>query len=161
MKYSLIVCALCLLAGAARARSLYVGAGHMSWRAALAAARPFDTIWVQGGEYREGASIEIAQPMTVIGVDWPLLDGELRYQPLSIRSSYVSVSGLRVANSPSNGLEDYAGIKVYNAHAVYVWGNRLENNYFGIYLSNCVRCVVTGNQLRASGTAEQTSGNGI
>lgn len=66
-----------------------------------------------------------------------------------------------MANSPSNGLEDFAGIKVYNARYVYVWGNRLDNNYFGIYLSNCVRCVVTGNLLHASGTAEQTSGNGV
>ena len=161
MKNSLIVCVLCLLAGAIHARSLHVGAGHMGWRPALDAAQPFDTLWVHGGEYREGASIEITKPMTLIGVDWPLLDGELRYQPLSIRSSYVSVSGFRVANSPSNGLEDFAGIKVYNARYVYVWGNRLDNNYFGIYLSNCVRCVVTGNLLHALGTAEQTSGNGV
>ncbi len=161
MKTSLIVAIVLLLGGTGFSRSWHVGPGQMTLPAAVAAAQPFDTVLVHGGEYRGGISVEITRPLVLIGLDWPLLDGENRCQPLSIRSSYVSVSGFRVANSPSAGLEDYAAIKVYNASQVYIWGNRLENNYFGIYLSNCRRCVVSGNHIQAAGTVEQTSGNGI
>lgn len=147
-------------AGAVFPRTIELAPGA-SLRAAVAQAHPFDTVLVHGGEYREGASVEITCPLVLIGLDWPLVDGENRYQPISVRSDYVSISGFRVANSPSAGLEDYAGIKVYNAAEVYVWNNRLENNYFGIYLSNAKRCHVSGNQLAALGTIEQTSGNGI
>ncbi|MBL7803619.1 MAG: nitrous oxide reductase family maturation protein NosD [Saprospiraceae bacterium] len=160
-KTLLVVIVLGLCAATAWSRSLHAGPGKMGLREALALAQPFDTVFVHGGEYRDTASFEITRPLTLIGLDWPLLDGANRLQPLSVRSNYVSVSGFRVANSPSAGLEDYAGIKVYNARYVYIWGNRLENNYFGIYLSNCVNCVVTGNHLQASGTVEQTSGNGV
>lgn len=151
---------LLVAAGTVFSRAIEVAPGA-SLRAAVAQARPFDTVLVHDGEYREGASVEITCPLVLIGLDWPLVDGENRYQPISIRSDYVSISGFRVANSPSAGLEDYAGIKVYNAAEVYVWNNRLENNYFGIYLSNAKRCHVSGNQLDAVGTIEQTSGNGI
>lgn len=161
MKHTLLVIGLLLCGSAAFSRTLHAGPGQMDLRTALDQARPFDTVLVHGGEYRVDRSFEINRPLILIGLDWPLLDGENRCQPLSVRSNYVSISGFRVANSPSAGLEDYAGIKVYNAVQVYIWGNRLENNYFGIYLSNCRHCVVSGNWIKASGAIEQTSGNGI
>lgn len=143
-------------------RSLFVvqGGPLASLRLAIAQAKPFDTLFVRG-EFREGASLEINKPLTLIGLDWPRIDGEQRYQPVSIRSDCVSISGFYITGAPSAGLEDYAGIKAYNAREVYIWGNRLENNYFGIYLAGCRRCTVTGNRVQAYGAAEQTSGNGI
>ncbi|MEQ1744679.1 MAG: nitrous oxide reductase family maturation protein NosD [Saprospiraceae bacterium] len=130
-----------------------------SIQAAVDAAKPYDTVHVRAGEFRE--AVTIGKPLTLLGEGWPLLDGEHRRQPLSIRSDHVSVSGFRVVRCGSGSLEDQAGIKVYNARYVYVFGNVLDDNYFGIYLSNSKHCWVTGNRLTAQGEVEQTSGNGI
>ena len=135
------------------------GTALSSIQVAVDKAMPYDTVLVRAGEYR--TPIIVAKPLTLRGEGWPLLDGEHRHQPLSIRSNHVSVSGFRVARCGSGSLEDQAGIKVYNARYVYVFNNILDDNYFGIYLSNSKRCGVTGNRLTAHGEVEQTSGNGI
>ncbi len=128
-------------------------------QAAVDKARPYDTVLVQGGEFR--TPVTVSKPLVLIGKGWPLLDGRHKHQPMSIRSNHVSVSGFRVARCGSGSLEDMAGIKVYNARYVYVFNNVLDDNYFGIYLSGSKRCWVTGNRLTAHGEVEQTSGNGI
>lgn len=159
-----IITLFCFVIGAwaATARTWVVAPGSAlpGLREAIGKARPFDTVLVQAGEYREGSLI-IDKPLTLRGQGWPVLDGEHLYQPLGIRSNYVSVSGFRVVRCGSKSMEDMAGIKVYNARYVYVFNNILEDNYFGIYLSASKHCWVSGNRLKAVGTAEQTAGNGI
>jgi len=162
MKRVALFLALALGASAVYARTWVVAPGtalaHI--RDAVSRAQPHDTVRVRAGEYREG-NITVNKPLVLLGEGWPLLDGENRHQPLSIRSDYVSVSGFRVVRCGSASMEDQAGIKVYNARCVYILNNILEDNYFGIYLSACKNCRVAGNRLKASGSVEQTSGNGI
>lgn len=150
----------CAWAATARTWVVAPGGAMASVQEAIEKARPFDTVLVRAGEYRE-RGITVNKPLTLRGEGWPLLDGEHNYQPLSIRSNYVSVSGFRVVRCGSKSMEDMAGIKVYNARYVYIFNNILDDNYFGIYLSASKRCWVSGNQLSATGTVEQTSGNGI
>lgn len=152
------LCGACILQ--ARTWDVAPGTALSSVKAAVAGARAFDTIRVHAGTYREGG-IVVDKPLVICGVDWPLLDGEHSYEPLSIRSSFVSVSGFHVAHCGETSLADMAGIKVYNAKNVYVFNNILDDNYFGIYLSNSINCQVSGNRMTAYGTAEQNSGNGV
>jgi nitrous oxidase accessory protein len=127
---------------------------------AIAKAQPHDTILVRAGIYRE-AGITVDKPLTLRGLDWPLLDGQNKYQPLSIRSNYVSISGFKVANCGATSLDDIAGIKVYKSKYVYVFNNILENNYFGIYLSASKHCWVSGNRMTSNASVEQNAGNGV
>lgn len=151
------------LAPAIQARTWVVAPGTAlsSIQAAIDRAQPFDTVRVQGGEYHVKGGTTVNKPLVLIGDGWPLLDGDQQYQPLSIRSDYVSVSGFRVARCGSASLEDVAGIKVYRSRWVYIFNNILENNYFGIYLSACRNTWVSGNRLQAEGSVEQSAGNGI
>ncbi len=126
---------------------------------AIAQAKPYDTVLVRGGRYREAVVVD--RPLTLRGEGRPVLDGEDARQPISVRANHVSISGFRVVRSGSGALEDLAGIKVYNARYVYIFNNDLDSNFFGIYLSNSRLCWVSGNTLRAYGEVEQTSGNGI
>ena len=162
MKQLILLVFLLAGAGALSARTWTVCPGTALSRIqeAIDRARPFDTVLVQAGQYREGG-IVVNKPLILIGENQPVLDGEHRCQPISVRSNYVSVSGFRIARCGSQSLEDYAGIKVYNAHHVYVFNNVLEGNYFGIYLSASRLCWVVNNRVTASGSEEQTSGNGI
>ena len=136
------------------------GSALSSIREAVGKAGPFDTVLVRSGIYTEGG-ITVIKPLILIGAGQPVLDGEHKYLPLGIRSDYVSVSGFRVVRCGSSSLEDQAGIKVYNARFVYIFDNVLEDNYFGIYLSNSKNCMVGNNRVSANGLVEQTSGNGI
>lgn len=160
MKHSItILLFLASLALQARVWVVAPGTELSSVQAAVDKARPYDTVLVRAGEYREPITVD--KPLALRGEGWPVLDGEHLRQPLSIKANYVSVSGFRVVRCGSGSLEDMAGIKVYNARHVYVFNNVLDDNYFGIYLSNSKHCWVTGNRLTAQGEIEQTSGNGI
>ncbi len=161
-KTALLISLLVSWAGILSGRTWTVapGTGLNRINDAIAMARPHDTIVVMAGAYQEGG-ITVNKPLTLRGEGWPLLDGENKYQPLSIRSSYVRVSGFRIVRCGTTSLDDIAGIKVYNARYVYVFNNILEDNYFGIYLSACKKIWVSGNRMSAHGTMEQNSGNGV
>ncbi len=163
MKISaLFICCSLLLVTALGARTWTVAPGTRlaSISETIRLAQAFDTVLVRAGVYREGG-ITVDKPLTLMGLDWPTLDGEHRYQPLTVRSNSVSVSGFRVIHCGETSLEDIAGIKVLNARYVYIFNNILEDNYFGIYLSNAKHCWVSGNRIRAHATVEQSAGNGV
>jgi nitrous oxidase accessory protein len=129
-------------------------------QAAIDQAQAFDTIFISRGEYREGP-VSITKPLTIIGLGRPVIDGQHKYQPIQIRSNYVSISGLKIINCGYSSIEDWAGIKVLVSRHVYIFDNILDNNVFAIYLSGSRQCVVSGNRIKAYGSVEQTSGNGI
>src|SRR5687768_15974089 len=52
---------------------------------ALTIAAPGDTIILQSGNYREG-SLRVTRPVVIIGINNPVLDGENKYQILTISS---------------------------------------------------------------------------
>ena len=64
-------------------------------------------------------------------------------------------------NSGYGTLDDPCGIKVYNRKNVVIQNNILDNNFFGIYIQNGLKCIVKNNKIRAYGKQEQLIGNGI
>jgi nitrous oxidase accessory protein len=136
------------------------GCGYRSIRAALSRSRNGDTLIINPGVYREG-NLVVDKHLTVIGRNFPEIDGEGKFEVLSIKASRVHIEGLKICRSSSGSLEDPCGIKVYNARQVYLTGNRLADNFFGIYLQYCSNCSVSGNTISGSHSGEQNSGNGI
>lgn len=119
-----------------------------------------DTVRVHKGVYKEG-NLLILHSICLLGVDLPVLDGQGLYEILSIKAGDVKVDGFVVAHSGFGTLEDPGGIKVYNAERVIISNNVLQDNFFGIYLQYCKNCEISGNKITASGTEEQSIGNGI
>ncbi|MEI2750542.1 MAG: nitrous oxide reductase family maturation protein NosD [Ferruginibacter sp.] len=146
----------------ARARVIEVGPGkdHNSIQQALAESNPGDTVLVIKAIYREG-NIIVMKPVCLIGTGYPVLDGEGRYEILSIKSDNVIVSGFHIRNSGQSGMEDYAGIKMYQCKNVLLENNLLDNTFFGIYAQYCNNCVIRYNRIQANKKQEQQSGNGI
>jgi len=144
------------------AATLHVGAGHpfLSMKDAFEAVADGDTVVVHGGIYKEGNLI-LDKSIVCIGIDWPVLDGQLKYEVLSIKASHVLVTGFLIQHSGHASMDDPGGIKVYDSKDVRIIGNRLEDNFFGIYLQYSTHCVIRDNIIRASGTEEQQIGNGI
>ncbi|MEI6087434.1 MAG: nitrous oxide reductase family maturation protein NosD [Bacteroidota bacterium] len=119
-----------------------------------------DSIVVSRGNYHE-KNIIVNKQITLIGIDYPVLDGEFKYEIISIKASGTIVQGFKIIRSGISSMEDFAGIKIYECRDVIIRNNILENTFFGIYSQYGINCTIEGNKLSASNTEEQQSGNGI
>jgi nitrous oxidase accessory protein len=131
-----------------------------SIRTALNLAQPGDSILVSAGIYAEGSLI-INKPVSLIGINYPVLDGQQKNQVLTIRVSNVLVEGFRIINSGYSSLEDLAGIKIIQARDISIRNNILDNNFFGIYSLQGTNCTIEKNRITSYNKAEVESGNGI
>lgn len=127
---------------------------------ALAVASDNDTILVGKGIYHE-KNLIINKKIALIGIDFPVLDGDLKYEVLSVKASGTLVQGFKVIRSGVSSMEDFAGIKLYNCRDVVIRDNILENTFFGIYSQYGTNCTIEKNKLIANNIEEQQSGNGI
>jgi len=131
-----------------------------SIKKAIALAKVGDTVLVHKGLYKEG-NIVINKKIVFLGKDFPVLDGQKKYEVLSVKSDGVIVDGFKIINSGYGTLEDPCGIKVYNKSHVTIQNNILDDNFFGIYIQNGTNCIVKNNKIKAYGKEEQRIGNGI
>ena len=127
---------------------------------ALLLASKGDSIVVSSGNYHEKNMI-VKKQITLIGIDYPVLDGEYKYEIISIKASGTIIQGFKIIRSGISSMEDFAGIKIYECRDVIIRNNILENTFFGIYTQYGTNCTIEKNKLTASNSEEQQSGNGI
>lgn len=146
----------------ASAKTIPVGAAkkYVSITAALMVAETGDTILVDAGIYKE-KNLVIRKRVVLKGINYPVLDGEKKYQVISVRADGVVIDGFSIKHSGVSSLEDLSGIKVFSSRNVIIKNNRLEDTFFGIYAENVINCIIENNQLIAFSKEEQQSGNGI
>lgn len=144
------------------ARTLFVGKQqpYQGIGQALAAAADGDSIIVTGGHYREG-NIIVRKRVYLLGRNKPVIDGDFRYEVLSVKADGVTISGFRIQNSGKGTLDDPGGIKIYDSKRVTIENNELVDNFFGIYLQYSQHCIVRNNRITAREKTENRSGNGI
>lgn len=162
LKMWITLLGICLVSGMLHARTIHVGKDQAvkTIKQGVAMAVAGDTVLVMPGLYKEG-NIVIDKPITLAGKDLPTLDGEKKYEPISIKSPDVCIQGLLIKSSGHSSINDIAAIKIYNTHSIKVIDNVLEDNFFGVYSQNSRNVEVRGNKIQAYGTAEQLIGNGV
>jgi nitrous oxidase accessory protein len=162
MKYLLKIVLLLFFGVVVQGQTIDVGANQKikTIKQAISIANAGDTIKIQKGTYREGTII-VDKKVVIIGVDYPVLDGQKKYEILSIKHDSVVVKGLKLIRSSFASMEDPAAIKVYNVNTIHIENNILDDNFFGIYIQNGRNCIIKNNHLRAYGKEEQKLGNGI
>ncbi|MEX1240261.1 MAG: nitrous oxide reductase family maturation protein NosD [Cyclobacteriaceae bacterium] len=131
-----------------------------SLQSAISLAAPGDTVLVKPGTYREG-NIKINKPLVMLGEGFPVLDGEKKYEILTIQAHHVTIKGLKFINTGVASMVDLAGVKVLNSKYITITDNRFSDTFFGIHFSNSSVSKVENNQLQASAVAEYEIGNGI
>jgi nitrous oxidase accessory protein len=119
-----------------------------------------DTIRIMKGIYKEG-NLVIQKSIVVIGIDYPVLDGENKYEIFTIAANAVSIIGLRMINTGVGSINDISAISAIEAKRLRVLNNQFENTFFGIHLANCLGSVVEDNVLHSNAEAEHQIGNGI
>ncbi len=131
-----------------------------SVKSALEQAANGDTIRILPGHYREG-SLKINKSVTIIGVGYPVIDGENKFEIFSVSAPDVSIIGLRLVNTGIGSIDDISAVNALTSDRLRVLNNKLENTFFGIHLLNSNGCLVEGNTLRSGMLTDNESGNGI
>lgn len=158
MKYLLIILILFVSARGA-ARVIVVSSGG-SVAAAIAGAENGDSIFIRKATYQVN-NIVITKSITLIGEDYPTLDGQGKYQIFYLSGNDITIRKIHFQNSGYSSVSDIAAIKIINSRNVTVEGNRFTHNYFGIHVSNSSHFVIRNNNERGITQSEQTTGNGI
>ncbi len=162
MKYFLII--LCLLHCTTNvfSKAIHVGKNQLykSINAAISSADAGDTVLVDAGLYLE-KSISINKKIVLKGINYPVLDGEKKYEIISIKADGVIIEGFKIIHSGVSSIVDIAGIKIYNRRDVIIQNNILDDTFFGIYVQNGKNCFIKNNKIAAHNSEEQQSGNGI
>ncbi|WP_276498971.1 nitrous oxide reductase family maturation protein NosD [Pontibacter litorisediminis] len=136
---------------------------YTSVKQAVAKAKPGDTVLIEGGVYQE-QGIEINKPLTVLGRNNPVIDGNYKGQIFTITSDNVTVEGLTIKNIATSYTRDDAAIRVVERSNIRILNNTILNTYFGIYLQNSDNCVIKGNVVTGqdvTGMNESALGNAI
>ena len=141
---------------------IHVGSQHVfkTILPALKFAKNGDSILVEKGFYKEG-NIIINKEIYFLGIDFPTIDGDRKFEVLSIKSNNVTVKGFKIQHSGYATMDDPGGIKVYDSHHVTIIDNLVYDNFFGIYIQYCKNCIIKNNKIIAFGKEEQEIGNGI
>jgi nitrous oxidase accessory protein len=144
------------------ASTIHIGNGKKfaTVKQGLAIARDGDTLMVHAGEYYE-QDIIINKKIYLKGIGKPVLDGDGKYEILTIHANDVVIEGFTLRRTGFSSLNELAGIKIYNCRNVTITHNILKEVYFGIYLQGAINCVIKDNDLNGNGGAETTSGDGI
>src|SRR5690606_16622432 len=151
-----------LLITASHARILPIGASERikTIREGIAIANTGDTLLIHAGVYKEG-NIIIDKPLTLLGKSMPVIDGEDKYENISIRAHNVTISGLLIRNTGVSSMHDLAGVGAEDADKVTIIDCKFENTYFAIHISNGRDARIERNKMIAKARTEHQTGNGI
>lgn len=142
---------------------LKVGKGKQftSIKLAVAAAQSGDTILVYKGHYTEG-TIDIEKSLTLIGIDRPVIDGNLKGEIITFKADKITLKGFKLINSGRDEIRSVAAIHIYTSADSVIDNNIIENNHFGIYVQRGLRCLISNNKITSNrGTSEENIGDGI
>jgi nitrous oxidase accessory protein len=145
-----------------KARTFHVGKNEIwtSIKEALSFVERGDTVLIAEGLYREG-NIVVEKPIHIIGINYPIIDGEGKYEIFSVKCDSVSIEGFEITSTGISSTTDFAAIKLYDLTDVLIQDNRILKSFFGIYAQNSRRCTIQRNVLKAEESTEQRSANGI
>lgn len=129
-------------------------------KTAIKSAAAGDTVVIKKGTYRE-FNLQITKPLTIIGEDHPVIDGEDRGEIITIEADDVTVDGLKIINVGTSYTTDYAAVRVVKSENFLIQNLQLEKLFFGIYLEKAKKGKVINNTILGDAVEEYSSGNGI
>ncbi len=126
----------------------------------IAIAADYDTLLIKKGTYKE-YNIQITKPLTLLGENYPVIDGEDKGEIITIQSNDVTIDGLFIINVGTSYTTDYAAIRVVKSENFLIQNVVLEKLFFGIYLEKSNNGRIYHNKIIGDAVDEYNSGNGI
>ncbi|WP_084696434.1 nitrous oxide reductase family maturation protein NosD [Maribacter thermophilus] len=127
---------------------------------AIKTASDHDTLVIKKATYKE-YNILVDKPLTIIGENYPVIDGEDKGEIIRIVSDNVTIDGLFIINVGTSYTSDYAAIRVVKSENFVIQNVVLEKLFFGIYLEKSNHGKVYHNKIVGDAQDEYNSGNGI
>lgn len=128
---------------------------------ALDKASPGDTVRVYPGIYQGNVHIR-TNSIFVEGIGLPTIQGETTGNAVTLEADKVTIKGFTIRGGGRDLLKDDAGIKFVKAKECVITENRLEDNLYGMYLSQAEKCLISKNVIRGrTYDVEEERGNGI
>jgi nitrous oxidase accessory protein len=112
--------------------------------AAIDQAQPGATIVVNGGTYH--GHLVLDKPLTLIGQNWPTIDGGGTGTVLTLRGAGTTISGFVIRDSGHSLDQENTGV-AGEASDLTIRGNRFVDTLFGIYLRQANGSVVADNVI--------------
>ena len=119
-----------------------------------------DTIWINKAVYREN-NIIITKPLTIIGRDHPVIDGEYKGQIIQFKTDSFTIDGLLIRNVGQSYTVDYAGVHISKSKKFIIRNMILENVFFGMLIEKSKNGLIENNLVSSQAYDEVKSGNGI
>src|SRR5690554_4771704 len=126
----------------------------------ISMAADFDTLLIKKGTYRE-FDIEIHKPLTIIGENGSVIDGEKQGAIITVFADNVTLDGLHIINVGTSYTTDFAAVRVVRSENFTIRNLVLEKLFFGIYLERSKNGKVLNNKITGEAVDEYNSGNGI
>ena len=127
---------------------------------AVLVANDNDTIVIKKGTYKE-YDIIIDKPLTIIGENYPIIDGDKKGEIITVTSDHVSIEGLFLINVGVSYTEDFAAIRIRKSKYFEIKNIVLEKLFFGIYIEKSNYGKIFHNKIIGDAKEEYNSGNGI
>lgn len=158
----LLLPCLMLLAQLSQAKDIIVSPNgpYTTLSTAIEAAEAGDRILVNGGTYLE-SNLRIDKPLSLLGKDQPIIDGQYQGELLTISSNNVRVEGFSFRHVEVSYIKDHAAIRVVESKNVTLANNQILDAFFGIYLQKSTHCIIKNNQIAGQSKTESSSGNAI
>lgn len=131
-----------------------------SIKEAIGVSKAFDTIMIKKGTFKE-YNIIVDKPLTIVGENYPVIDGESKGEIFTIISDHVTLDGLFIINVGTSYTEDYAAVRIKRSKHFSIQNLVLEKLFFGIYLEKSSDGKVYHNKIIGDAEEEYNSGNGI
>lgn len=131
-----------------------------SIKSALELSNNGDTILVKRDYYSEGKII-VNKSVTLIGENFPIIDGNHKNQIMIVKSSNFKITGFQFQNSGISFISDNSAIRLDSVNNCIIENNKFLNNFFAIYLSKTRNSQIINNTIIASNNKQTMSGNGI
>lgn len=147
---------------AANARMIRIGAQRpvKTLREGIRLASDGDTLLLEKGIYKEHNNV-ISKRICLIGLGDPVLDGENKFEILTLTGGNIRIRGIHFINAGYSSLNDFAALKVVDASNVIIENNRIDNAAFAIHISNSTNSIIRNNVIAGNNKSEHLAGNGI
>ena len=128
---------------------------------AVAASKSGDSILVESGVYKEG-NLSITHPLSLIGIGRPVLDGQMKYEIVSLRANKILLQGFKIINSGEDEVKNIGAVRLYDSQFSTIKNNIFENNYFGITIQRGYQCLIQNNKITTNrGKSQELIGDGV
>lgn len=119
-----------------------------------------DTLLLETGYYT-GNDLTIRKPLSVIGINYPVIDGQNQGNIFLVASEKVQLKGLKIINTGKSNIDDSAGMKFFDSSDCLIEDNKFFNTYFALHFSNSNNLTIRNNELVSVAEKEYETGNGI